>query len=142
MHKHFSKSDHDKYDEVARSNAKSFWARQGWQVEDNPDQYGVDLIAEKDGKRFYLEVEVKRGWHGVDFKYDTIHLPVRKSKFLDRPTRFMVFNNSLTHAAVISRKAVQNSPVSVVPNYKVPIGEKFFDVPVEDVTFVYTMEYT
>lgn len=140
MHKHFSKKDHQKYDEIARNSAKTFWSKLGWTVEDNPNEYGVDLIAEKDGKRFYLEVEVKRGWHGKEFKYDTVHLPVRKSKFLDRPTQFMVFNNSLTHAAVISRKAVRNSPVSVVPNRKIPIGEKFFDVPVEDVTFVYTME--
>lgn len=140
MHKHFSKKDHQKYDEIARSSAKAFWSRLGWNITDNPDEYGVDLIAEKAGKRFFVEVEVKKGWHGPEFKYDTVHLPVRKSKFLDKPTKFMVFNNSLTHAAVISRKAIQNSPVSVVPNRKIPIGEKFFDVPVEDVTFVYTME--
>ena len=140
MYKCFSKADHEKYDEVARSNAKSFWARQGWSIEDNPDVYGVDLIAEKDGKRVYVEVEVKRGWHGPTFTYDTVHLPVRKTKFLDKPTKFMVFNNSLTHAAIISRKAIRNAPVSVVPNRKIPMGEKFFDVPVEDVTFVYTME--
>lgn len=139
MHKHFSKADHEKYDEVARSSAKSFWARHGWTVEDNPDTYGVDLIAEKDGKRVYVEVEVKRGWHGPTFQYDTMHLPLRKHKFLDKPTKFMIFNNSLTHAAVISRKAIKNAPVSVVPNQKVSIGEKFFDIPVDDVTFVYTM---
>lgn len=139
MHKHFSEKDHKAYDEIARSTAKAFWASLGWEVSDNPDEYGVDLIAQKDGKQFYVEVEVKRGWHGAEFKYDTVHLPVRKSKFLDRPTKFMVFNNSLTHAAVISRTAVEKAPVSVVPNRKIPIGERFYDVPVSDVTFVYTL---
>ena len=142
MHKHFSKRDHQKYDEIARNTAKAFWSKLGWDIEDNPDEYGVDLIAQKDSKRVYVEVEVKRGWHGPTFQYDTMHLPARKAKFLDKPTQFMVFNNSLTHAAIISRKAIQNSPKSVVPNRKIPIGEKFFDVPVEDVTFVYTMEHT
>lgn len=142
MHKHFSKQDHAKYDEIARNTAKAFWSKLGWSIDDNPDEYGVDLIAEKDHKRVYVEVEVKRGWHGPTFQYDTMHLPLRKSKFLDKPTQFMVFNNSLTHAAIISRKAIKNSPTSVVPNRKIPVGEKFFDVPVEDVTFVYTMEHT
>jgi hypothetical protein len=139
VHKHFSKRDHAKYDEVARETAKTFWSRLGWNIDDNPDEYGVDLIAEKDSKRVYVEVEVKRGWHGPTFQYDTMHLPLRKRKFLDKPTKFMIFNNSLTHAAVISRKAIKNAPVSVVPNQKVSIGEKFFDIPVDDVTFVYTM---
>lgn len=139
VHKHFSKRDHAKYDEVARETAKTFWSRLGWNIDDNPDEYGVDLIAEKDSKRVYVEVEVKRGWHGPTFQYDTMHLPLRKRKFLDKPTKFMIFNNSLTHAAVISRKAIKNAPVSVVPNQKVSIGERFFDIPVDDVTFVYTM---
>lgn len=140
MHKHFSVQDHAKYDEVARDSAKSFWSRLGWNIQDNPDEYGVDLIAQKNSKQVFVEVEVKRGWHGPTFQYDTIRLPLRKRKFLDRPTQFMVFNNSLTHAALISRKAIQNSSVAVVPNQTIPIGEQFFDIPVEDVTFVYTME--
>ncbi len=102
----------------------------------------MDLIAQKGSKRVYVEVEVKRAWHGPTFQYDTMHLPMRKRKFLDKPTQFMIFNNSLTHAAVFGRKAIQNSPVSVVKNCKIPVGEKFFDIPVEDVTFVYTMEHT
>lgn len=139
MHKHFSIRDHAKYDVIARDTAKKFWSRLGWDISDNPDEYGVDLIAQKDNKRVYVEVEVKKAWHGPTFQYSTMHLPVRKTKFLSKPTKFMVFNNSLTHAAVISRRAIQNSPVSVVPNRKVSVGEKFYDIPVDDVTFVYTM---
>ena len=139
MHKHFSKSVHDKHDAKAREAAKSFWGNRGWDIKDNPDTYGVDLIAEKGGKRVYVEVEVKNGWHGVDFKYDTVHLPLRKTKFLDKPTKFMVFNASLTHAAIISRDAIRKAPVSVVPNKMVGAGEKFYDIPVENATFVYTL---
>lgn len=140
MYKTFSKRDFKKYDVAARDAAKSFWTRQGWTVSDNPDEYGVDLIAEKDGKRVYVEVEVKACWHGTEFHYDTIHLPIRKTKFMDKPTKFMVFNNSLTHAAVIGRRAIEASPVSVVPNRKIAMGERFYDVPRDAAIFVYTME--
>lgn len=140
MHKKFNQKTFDKYDSAAREKAKAFWSKLGWTVTDNPDEYGVDLVAEKDGKRFYVEVEVKVCWHGVEFTYDTLHLPVRKAKFLSKPTQFMLFNHSLTHAAVVSRKAVLNAPKSTVPNQQISAGEKFFDIPLEDVTFVYTLE--
>ncbi len=139
MHKHFSHRDHQKYDVAARESAKGFWQRRGWRVTDNPDEYGVDLIAEDGGKRFYIEVEVKRAWHGVDFKYNTMHLPARKGKFLHKPTQFMIFNNSLTHAAIFSRNVVKDSPLKEVPNCKIPVGERFYNIPVEAVTFVYTL---
>lgn len=111
----------------------------GYECRDHDDEYGVDLVVEGQNKRFYCEVEVKRVWHGIDFKYPTIHLPVRKAKFLAKPTQFMVFNNSMTHAAVFGRKAVLDSPRVEVPNAKIRTGEKFFDVPVSSAHFVQTI---
>lgn len=139
MYKVFQKQDFKKYDEAARDMAKQFWSTMGFTCKDNPDEYGVDLIVEGNNKRFYCEVEVKTVWHGVQFKYPTIHLPVRKAKFLAKPTQFMVFNNSLTHAAVFSRQAVRNSPCVEVPNAKIRFGEKFYDVPVSEAHFVQTL---
>tara|TARA_R110002096_G_scaffold229422_1_gene419002 strand:- start:627 stop:1058 length:432 start_codon:yes stop_codon:yes gene_type:complete len=139
MYKVFQKTDFDKYDEVARTAATKFWTANGYCCTDNEDEFGVDLVVERDGKRFYCEVEVKTVWHGIDLKYDSIHIPVRKAKFLANPTKFMVFNNSLTHAAIISRKAVQESPTVEVPNAKIRTGEKFFDIPKEKAIFVTTI---
>ena len=139
MYKAFQSKDFSKYDEAARSRAKEFWSAQGYTCTDHENEYDVDLVVEKDGKRFYCEVEVKTVWHGKDFKYDSIHIPVRKAKFLGKPTQFMIFNNSLTHAAVIGRKAVLRSPKVEVPNVKIRFGEKFFDVPKEDAIFVQTI---
>jgi hypothetical protein len=139
MHKHFSERDHRINDEAARGSAKAFWSAQGYTVTDNPNTYGVDLIAEKDKKRIYLEVEVKHTWHGIDFKYPTMHLPLRKAKFLDKPTVFMIFNSFLSHAALIGRKTVRSAEIVVVPNKKVSAGEKFYSIPVENVKFVYTL---
>lgn len=139
MYKVFQQNDFNKFDEAARNMATSFWNRMGYSCTDNPDEYGVDLVVEGDNKRFYCEVEVKTVWHGVQFKYPTIHLPVRKAKFLSKPTQFMVFNNSLTHAAVFGRQAVLDSPRVEVPNAKIRTGEKFFDVPVSSAHFVQTI---
>ena len=139
MYKAFQKTDFNKYDDAARNRAKDFWTAQGYTCTDHENEYDVDLVVEKEGKRFYCEVEVKTVWHGKDFKYDTIHIPVRKAKFLGKPTQFMVFNNSLTHAAVISRKAILRSKKVEVPNVKIRYGEKFFDIPKEDAIFVQTI---
>lgn len=136
MYKVFQKKDFDKYDKVAREKAKAFWCKMGFVCEDNPDEYGVDLIVEGNNKRFYCEVEVKTVWHGVQFKYPTIHLPVRKAKFFAKPTQFFILNNSMTHAAVVGRNVVMNSPQVEVPNVKISAGEKFFDVPASEVHFV------
>lgn len=139
MYKVFQQKDFNKYDEAARSAAKRFWSSVGYTCEDNPDEYGVDLVVEGQNKRFFCEVEVKTVWHGVQFKYPTIHLPVRKAKFLTQPTQFMIFNNSLTHAALFGRKVVLNSPCVEVSNVKIMHGEKFFDVPLSQAKFVQTI---
>lgn len=139
MFKAFQQNDFNKYDDAAREMATAFWERMGFSCKDNPDEFGVDLIVEGGNKRFYCEVEVKTVWHGVQFKYPTIHLPVRKAKFLAKPTQFMIFNNSLTHAAVFGRQVVRDSPRVEVSNVKIRTGEKFFAIPVSSAHFVQTI---
>jgi hypothetical protein len=139
MYKEFQRDDFDKFDAKAREKAKKFWFRNGFYCTDNEDEYGVDLICSKGDRTFYCEVEVKRPWHGIKFKYDTLHIPVRKGKFLSKPTQFMVFNNSMTHAAIVNRQAVLSAPCVEVPNVKIRFGEKFFDVPKDKLIFVSTI---
>jgi len=139
MYKVFQSTDFNKYDKAARTRAKAFWSSQGYTCTDNEDEFGVDLVVEREQRRFYCEVEVKTVWHGKDFKYDSIHIPVRKAKFLGKPTQFMLFNNSLTHAAIIARDTVIDSPMVEVPNVKIRFGEKFFDIPTDKAIFVQTL---
>ena len=139
MYKVFQSTDFNKYDKAARTRAKAFWSSQGYTCTDNEDEFGVDLVVEREHRRFYCEVEVKTVWHGKDFKYDSIHIPVRKAKFLGKPTQFMLFNNSLTHAAIIARDTVIDSPIVEVPNVKIRFGEKFFDIPTDKAIFVQTL---
>jgi len=135
MYKEFSISSHSTYDEAAREKAKAFWAYNGYECSDNEDIYGVDLHVEGKDRYFNCEVEVKQSWHGLNFSYDTIHIPVRKAKFLTDPTVFMVFNAGLHRVAVITRNAVKSAPKVEVPNREIRLGERFFDVPVSEAKF-------
>jgi len=140
MYKVFQQDVFDMYDNPARLKAKEFWERLGYSAQDNPDDFGEDLLVTGKGKKFFCEVEVKRGWHGATFNFDTLHIPARKAKFLTKAIKFMVFNNSLTHAALVGHREVANAPVVVVENQFIKQGERFFDIPVKDVLFVTTLQ--
>ena len=88
------------------------------------------------GKQFGCEVEVRQSWHGYEFPYPTQHLPYRKEKFREQPTSFFVLNNGMTHAAIVSRKAVTAAPVNIVKNYKVPTGEQFYCIPAQQIQVI------
>lgn len=133
VHKYFEPQDFDKFDAAAKTVAQLFWKRLGYNCIENPDIYGVDLLVEGKGKQFGCEVEVKQLWHGHEFPFPTLHLPYRKKKFTEQPTSFFVLNNGMTHAAIVSRKAVKAAPVNIVKNYKVPTGERFYAIPASEV---------
>ena len=59
-----------------------------------------------------------------------------QEEVLNNPTIFMVMNNSLTHDAVVSRTLIVASPSVEVANATVPIGERFYDIPVDDIELV------
>ena len=128
MLKYFEQDVYDQYDTKAKSAAQKFWRSIGYGCIENPDLFGVDLLVEGKNKSFGCEVEVKLGWHGPEFPFPSLRLPYRKKKFTDSPCHFFVLNQSMTHAALISRRSVLASPVEIVSNVKVPSGEKFYIV--------------
>lgn len=73
MHHTFNKDSYDKYDELARSLAKQLFKRYEVELRDNSDKYGVDLLAYRNDVLVgYVEVEIKRTWHGL-FQYTYIN---------------------------------------------------------------------
>ena len=50
-----------------------------------PIEFGVDLFIEGKGKKFCCEVEVKTKWFGAEFTFPTLHIALRKRKFMDAP---------------------------------------------------------
>jgi len=138
IRKRFDRELFNETDGTARDSAKKYWISLGHTVEDHPDRYAVDLIVDTGLETFYCEVEIKKVWKGVEFKYDTLQIPERKSKFakLDKPAYFMIFNNERSHAFICSHTDLLDSPVVEVPNKYVYKGEMFFQVPIAKLQLV------
>ena len=136
MLKQFEQEQWELFDAPAKEAATKFWIQLGYECVENPDDYGSDLLVNGKGKEFGCEVEVKLGWHGPTFTFQTLHIAMRKKKFMNSPAIFMVMNNSLTHGAVVSRKLILASPLVEVANATVAIGERFYDIPVDNIEFV------
>jgi hypothetical protein len=134
--KQFEQEQWELFDAPAKEAATKFWIQLGYECVENPDDYGIDLLVNGKGKEFGCEVEVKLGWHGPTFTFPTLHIAMRKKKFMHSPAIFMVMNNSLTHGAVVSRKLILASPVVEVANATVPSGERFFNIPVDGVQII------
>jgi len=138
VRKKFCKDLHASMDTLARTAGKKYWSSFNYKVEDNPDQYGADLIVNTGWEEFYSEVEIKRVWSGPTFQYDTLQIPGRKEKFtaLDMTCMFMVFNNEQTHAFICHSDILKASPKVEVPNKYVYKGEMFYQVPIDSLLFV------
>jgi hypothetical protein len=136
--KKFCRDLHQTYDTLARAAGKVYWGSVGYQVDDNPDQYGADLIVNTGHEEFYSEVEIKRVWSGPTFAYDTLQIPGRKKKFteLDKPCVFVVFNNEQTHAFACHSDVLKESPLVEVPNKYVYSGEMFYQIPITKLQYV------
>jgi len=132
VRKPFDKDLYEKYDEAAKEAAKDALRKKGYVVFDNPDKYAQDLIAEKDGKQFLVETEVKilRNWDGMNFPYDTVQLPERKKKFFKKRTLFFIWNKELSHAVTFWSDDVKDIEPVEVPNKYRYKGELFFQIPI------------
>ena len=136
MLKQFEEERWQQYDTPAKDAAMKFWQRRGYSCLENPDEFGVDLLVEGKGKKFGCEVEVKTKWFGAEFTFPTLQIALQKRKFMDVPCQFIIFNHSLSHAALVARKRVLCSLVVELKNVPVPAGERFYDVPVSGVVIL------
>ena len=83
MLKQFEQEQWELFDAPAKEIATKFWIQLGYECIENPDDYGIDLLVKGKGKEFGCEVEVKLGWHGPIFTFPTLHICVRKKKFMN-----------------------------------------------------------
>jgi hypothetical protein len=129
--KRFDQALHDRYDPPARKSV-SDWIKMKWGLEcrENPNVYGVDLIAYRVGSPVgFVEVEV-RSWNFCH--HPTIHIAHRKAKLFrqDLPVLFFALTHDLSYAYWMKAELVEKCPLIEVKNREVPSGEFFFDVPV------------
>lgn len=141
MAKPFSKSLYEGND-GAKHQVVAWLKTQEFDAHINPDQYGIDVLAEKNGKKYEFEVEVKHNWKGKTFPFDDIDFPTRKLK-MAKPTLqnfFVMLNHERNRTLIISGQTFLNSPIVTKDTIytknesfvRIPIDQaKFFDLPQE-----------
>lgn len=138
-YKKFSKKLHEKFDSAGKQAVKKFLTslKKGYEVKENENKYGVDLVVYKNGKKVaYAEVEVRPAWKGAKFPYEDLNIPFRKQKLLrnDLKTMFFSINNELTHMLWCNAETILSSKVATVSNKYVK-NEKFFKVELADLKY-------
>lgn len=133
MSKPFSADLHTANDAAAKERLIRSLKWQGIDAIENPDPYGVDIIATN--KAMSYEVEVKHNWEAGEFPFDSVHIPARKLKFLDRPVKFVILSSNKNWAIVIDGEVVRASRV-IQKDTKFTKGESFIEVPTQKAALV------
>jgi hypothetical protein len=139
IRKQFNQDLHDQYDNFGRDKIIKYYADNGLELRNNPNQYGVDLIAYDDGDKIgYVEVEVRQSWKENIFPFDSLHVPERKKKLLDNDlhTVLVSVNCYGTRAFICDYRIVLASPLLESPNKYIANGEKFYKVDTRLVNLV------
>ena len=127
--KAFSEELFQRYDNAAREIIKDWLADDGWEVRDNPDKYGIDLIAKKGDTEWMVEVEVRTSWNGA-FPFKTLNLPTRKAKFVTPNTLFIVVSNDFEHFYAVKGDVLDLCGY-VEKDTKYTKAEMFYDIPLK-----------
>lgn len=132
VRKPFSKSLHRSNDPQSRRIVKEYLKRNGIEVEDNPNQFGVDLIS-KDGT-LQVEVEHRLVWDSEEFPFEEINVPERKAKFfVQESVSYVILSRDFSHIGLISgreiAKYIVDENLRMNPNKFVKQDEYFYKVP-------------
>jgi len=103
----------------------------GYNVDVNPDQYGIDLIGtDNTGKAIAVEVEVKHHWKGSHFPFRTVHVSARKQKFVKPDAYLVMVNHERTHCLTLNYEALSAARLVTKPTIYTT-DEQFMQVDVE-----------
>ena len=95
-------------------------------AEENPDRYGIDIIAP------WAEVEDAAKWWPNEGRHPmpNIHVPASKEKFfVERDILFVIVNGKKDHLMHCSSAMIRQCPMREIPNALVPSGEYFYVTP-------------
>jgi hypothetical protein len=119
-------------DDRAKLVVVGFLETRGYDAWVNEDQFGVDVLADRDGLRWQFEVEVKHGWNGADFPFRSLHYAARKLKWSHEPrTWYCTLNDDWDRMIVVSGEVLGRCQV-VFKNTIYTFDEPFVQVPLEE----------
>lgn len=125
------------YDESKHAEKRVFGVlRDFFIIEECGDTFGEDVkIFDKNTREFLAtgDIEVRFKWKEKYFPFYTIHIPIRKKKFMVNGNSFFYFvvNSDGTDCLVTDSDSILNSDI-ITLSLKYPdreVEEDFFDVP-------------
>lgn len=132
--KQFSAYHHAKYDLPAKQAIIQHFQKLGWNIKENPDKLGIDLLATSpNGTNWEIEVEVKRKWQTATFKYATLHIAGRKQKFIKPNAIHITINELFTHFVLVPNYVLANSKL-ITKNTIYTTEEEFIEISINDCT--------
>ena len=129
VRKPFDQETHGANDAIGKKAVLQFLKQMNVNAEENPDQYGVDIIV-KDRERTY-EVERRPMWR-LAWPFDTVHIPERKTKFLKPDMVYAVVNVDCDKIMLCPSETILKYPQVEVPNKSIVAEEYFYDVPLNE----------
>jgi hypothetical protein len=93
--RNFVQDDYDKYDSVAKDLLIGDLLSRGYTIDSSEEDFFHDVIADKDGVKFYFEVEVKIGYpftSARSFRFPTVSFTGRKIRLhKKKPFYYVIF---------------------------------------------------
>lgn len=118
-----------KADDNAKHQVLKWLKRNKYDARVNPNQYGVDLLANKDGENYCFEVEVKHNWDTPTFPFSHVHFSARKKKFVAPNTYFTMLNHPRNRILLVDFEALSTAPI-ISKDTIYTKGESFIEVDV------------
>jgi len=122
-------------DDNAKQTIKDWLTLKGYSVWVNPDDYGIDLIGEKNGRKLGWEVEVKHNWRGKRFPFTSVHISARKKKFCEPNHHFIMLNHERTIFLTVSAPDFVTCKV-VTKDTIYTEKEQFVEIPLSKCRFI------
>ena len=140
----FDINSYKKNDERAKIAMVDYLKNNNYKEIEAKEDYYFDVIANKENKYTFFEVEVKNQWKDVwDWRWKEIRIPERKRRLINKwkdgykdcLLTFIVFNTDCTQAWFIDGSIVDKSSVGTIQNSN-RIGsphlkEPFFHIPLD-----------
>ena len=137
VRKQFSRALYEAYDTPARAALVSYLEGKGHTVVSNEEDFGVDLVTQKDGYTYFNEAEVKTAWK-ADWPthWTEIRIPERKQRLLDKHKQdeksvlnFYVFRPDFKQAWRIKDTLLTPESLREAKGRYIQKGELFFHIP-------------
>ena len=131
VNKLFDARLHYENDFITRQKIMIYFNNLGKKLTNNPDIYGIDLLEYDNGVVVAgYEIERRDNWEDGEFPFSTVHIPLRKIKFVcnSYATYSITVNKKLTKALMINLwDVISDKPVEV-RNCYVSDGEEFLNI--------------